>query len=349
VLVKVKKCATSNVISKSFKSMRVFPHGAGLCVALVAVFLTAWLDPEFGRDDGPLDPERLSMVAVFLVFLIQGWKLNLDGLKSAWADRRTLLALHSLIFLAPLAMVWGALELGFFPLVWKPGLLFLAILPTTISSCVVYTRAAGGDADAALGHATLSNLLGMLWVPLAWFFLFVPGEADEGKVLESLRLVLPGFLVMIILPCLIGWWARKKQLWAFLPEESTGVDRIPVGCILLLAYFSFCSLFDEFGNDPFVESSGVLAGIVFALLVIQTLLAWVAGRLVSGSRRTRITFLFCGGQKSLALGLPLAQLLCGQDDASIGLLILPLAIFHFGQLLLGAFLIEPLSKWAKLS
>jgi sodium/bile acid cotransporter 7 len=92
-----------------------------------------------------------------------------------------------------------------------------------------------------------------------------------------------------------------------------------------------------------------LAGIVLVLLVAQTFLAWVVGRLVSGSRQTRITFLFCGGQKSLALGLPLAQLLSGSDGASIGLLILPLALFHFGQLLLGAFLIAPLRRWEKLS
>ena len=328
--------------------MRVFPNGAGLSVALVTVFIAAWIAPGFGLEGGPLFPERLSLVAVFVIFLIQGWKLDLDRLKQAWTDRRTLVFLHSFIFLVPLPMVWGVSELGLVEPVWEPGLFFLAILPTTISSCVVYSRLAHGDADAALGHATVSNLLGMLWVPLAWGFLVLPDATGGANPFDSLRVVFPDFLVMILLPCLLGWWARNKLSWDLLPGDGPGMDNIPVGCILLLAYFSFCSLFEEFGNELFGESSGVLSGIVFGLLLAQTFLAWVVGRLVSSSRRVRITFLFCGGQKSLALGLPLAQLLYHSDTASVGLLVLPLALFHFGQLLLGAFLIGPLHRWVKL-
>jgi solute carrier family 10 (sodium/bile acid cotransporter), member 7 len=328
--------------------MRVFPKGAGLSVALVAVFIAAWIAPGGGLEGGPLFPERLSLVAVFVIFLIQGWKLDLGRLKRAWTDRRTLVFLHSFIFLAPLPMVLGVSEFGLVEPVWKPGLFFLAILPTTISSCVVYTRSADGDADAALGHATVSNLLGMLWVPLAWGFLVLPDATGGSNPFDSLRVVLPDFFVMILLPCLVGWWARNKLSWDLLPGDGTPMDKIPLGCILLLAYFSFCSLFDEFGSELFGESSGVLAGVVLVLLLAQTFLAWVVGRLVSDSRRARITFLFCGGQKSLALGLPLAQLLSGSDTASVGLLVLPLALFHFGQLLLGAFLIGPLNRWAKL-
>lgn len=327
--------------------MRVFPNGTGLSVALVAVFFAAWLSPAFGLEGGPLFPERLSLVAVFVIFLIQGWKLDLGRLRQAWFDRRTLVFLHSFIFLAALPLVWLALELGGLALAWSPGLIFLAILPTTISSCVVYTRCAGGDADAALGHATLSNLLGMLWVPAVWGLLVVPGETDDMGALDSLRLVLPDFLLMILLPCFLGWWARNKLSFALLPTDGAGLEKIPIGCILLLAYFSFCSLFTEFGNDLFTPHTGVVAGIVFAWLLAQTILAWVVGGLVCPSRPSRIAFLFCGGQKSLALGLPLAQLLHGPDGSSIGLLVLPLALFHFGQLLLGAFLVEPLRRWSK--
>jgi solute carrier family 10 (sodium/bile acid cotransporter), member 7 len=330
--------------------MRVFPQGSGLSVALFAVFIAAWIAPAFGLQDGPLFPEKLSSVAVFVIFLIQGWKLNSERLKEAFADLRTLFFLHSFIFLVPGIMVWGICELELVDLAWKPGLFFLAILPTTISSCVVYTRLAGGDADAALGHATLSNLLGMLWVPLVVFFgafqMFGSREA-EGELLVSLGL-LPDFALMVFLPVFIGWWGKNKLSWDILPEDAPWVDKIPVGCILLLAYFSFCSLFAEFGNELFGRSSGILAAGVLALLLAQTFLAWVAGRFVCSSRTGKITFLFCGGQKSLALGLPLAQMLFVSEETSIGLLVLPLAIFHFGQLLLGAFFVGPLNRWTKL-
>jgi solute carrier family 10 (sodium/bile acid cotransporter), member 7 len=330
--------------------MRVFPKGSGLSVALFAVFIAAWLAPALGLKGGPLFPERLSSVAVFVIFLVQGWKLNSGRLKEAFADLRTLFFLHSFIFLVPGIMAWGICELELVDPVWRPGLFFLAILPTTISSCVVYTRLAGGDADAALGHATLSNLLGMLWVPLVVFFcafqVFGSREAEDD-LLVSLGL-LPDFLLMVFLPVFIGWWGKNKLSWDFLPEDASWVDKIPVGCILLLAYFSFCSLFAEFGNELFGRSSGILAAVVLVLLLVVTVSVWALGRFVCGSRAARITFLFCGGQKSLALGLPLAQMLFVSEETSVGLLVLPLAIFHFGQLLLGAFLIGPLNRWTKL-
>ena len=34
--------------------MRVFPNGAGLSVALAAVFIAAWFSPGFGLEGGPL-------------------------------------------------------------------------------------------------------------------------------------------------------------------------------------------------------------------------------------------------------------------------------------------------------
>lgn len=330
--------------------MRVFPKGSGLSVALLAVFLAAWIAPAFGLKNGLLVPERLSLVAVFVIFLIQGWKLNLERLREALADLRGLLLLHSFVFLVPGLLLYGICELGVVDPVWMPGLFFLAILPTTISSCVVYTRLAGGDADAALGHATFSNLLGMVWVPLVVFFgafeLF-GSQGMEKDLLISLDL-LPDFSLTVFLPVLIGWWAKNKLSWSFLPEDSSWMERIPVACILLLAYFSFCSLFDEFGNELFGRSSIFLTIVVLALLLGLAFLAWGLSRLVSGSRKARVAFLFCGSQKSLALGLPLAQTLLGLGESSLGLLILPLAIYHFGQLVLGAFLIGPLGRWTKL-
>ncbi|MBN38632.1 MAG: hypothetical protein CMI29_09235 [Opitutae bacterium] len=330
--------------------MRVFPKGSGLSVALLAVFLAAWIAPAFGLKNGLLVPERLSLVAVFVIFLIQGWKLNLARLREAFADLRSLLLLHSFVFLVPGFLLYGICELGAVDPLWRPGLFFLAILPTTISSCVVYTRLAGGDADAALGHATFSNLLGMVWVPSVVFFgafeLF-SSQGMEKDLLVSLDL-LPDFSLTVFLPILIGWWAKNKLFWSFLPDDSSWLERIPVACILLLAYFSFCSLFDEFGNELFGRSSVFLTIVVLALLLGLSFLAWGLSRLVSGSGKARVAFLFCGSQKSLALGLPLAQTLLGSGDSSLGLLILPLAIYHFGQLVLGAFLIGPLGRWTKL-
>ena len=104
--------------------MRVFPKGTGMSVALLAVFLTAWLKPSFGLEDGLLFPGKLSFVAVFVIFLIQGWKLNLGRLKEALTDLRILFFLHSFIYLVPGFVVLGISEIGLVDPIWNPGLFF---------------------------------------------------------------------------------------------------------------------------------------------------------------------------------------------------------------------------------
>ena len=79
-------------------------------------------------------------------------------------------------------------------------LFFAAILPTTISSCVVYTSNAKGNADYSLGHATLSNL-SALDSSLLW-----AGSYEHSGALEVL---LPKISLLVFVPCLIGWLLSK--------------------------------------------------------------------------------------------------------------------------------------------
>ena len=60
----------------------------------------------------------------------------------------------------------------------------------------------------------------------------------------------------------------------------------------------------------------------------------MASRLLGFSRADEITIVFCGSKKSLASGLPMASvLLAGQ---SVGLIVLPLMLFHQIQLMVCA-------------
>jgi sodium/bile acid cotransporter 7 len=59
-------------------------------------------------------------------------------------------------------------------------------------------------------------------------------------------------------------------------------------------------------------------------------------RLLGFSRADEVTIVFCGSKKSLASGLPMATvLLAGQ---SVGLVVLPLMLFHQIQLMVCAWL-----------
>ena len=62
------------------------------------------------------------------------------------------------------------------------------------------------------------------------------------------------------------------------------------------------------------------------------------GRWLGFSLEDRITILFCGSKKSLATGVPMAQVLFA--GSSIGVLILPLMLFHQIQLMVCASLAQ---------
>ena len=71
-----------------------------------------------------------------------------------------------------------------------------------------------------------------------------------------------------------------------------------------------------------------------ALLAAVLLATTVVSRLLGFSRADQITIVFCGSKKSLASGLPMASVLfAGQ---SLGLIVLPLMLFHQIQLMVCA-------------
>jgi sodium/bile acid cotransporter 7 len=70
--------------------------------------------------------------------------------------------------------------------------------------------------------------------------------------------------------------------------------------------------------------------------------AWLIGGSLGLARPDRIAFLFSGGQKSIALGAPLAAVLFPPEAA--GMILLPLLIYHLLQLVASAPLASRLAR-----
>ena len=84
-----------------------------------------------------------------------------------------------------------------------------------------------------------------------------------------------------------------------------------------------------------------LAGLVVACCVVLGLAlvaSTVLGKAFGFNQEDRITILFCGSKKSLATGVPMAQVLFA--GSTIGVLILPLMLFHQIQLMVCAVLAQ---------
>ena len=120
-------------------------------------------------------------------------------------------------------------------------------------------------------------------------------------------------------------WHWKNSL------AQTESDGLPGGPALLVAAIAVEGL------TPICIVTGWLDRPAAVLLA-----TWAAGRALGLDRADRVVLVFCGSKKSLASGVPMAGVLF--PPAQVGLVILPLMIFHQIQLIACAVLAR---RWSE--
>jgi len=297
--------------------------------AIVGMVCLASLLPV--HDTGAVIAGYLTNAAIALLFFLHGARLAPSAaLAGAWHWRLHVLILASTFLVFPaLVLTAHALlpHLVTGPL-WT-GLILLSVLPSTVQSSIAFTSIARGNVPAALCAATGSNLLGMLLTPLLAGLLLSSqgGFSIKGVGDIVVQLLLPFAAGQLARP-LIGEWAlRNKKLLGL-------VDR---GSILLVVYTAFSEgvtqgIWHQVGVGDLLRLLTVDAALLASVLAITT----YGSRILGFSRADEIAIVFCGSKKSLASGLPMATvLLAGQ---SVGLIVLPLMLFHQIQLMVCAWL-----------
>lgn len=303
-----------------------------------AVF--AWAYPSPGAQGGWLYPEILTKAGVALIFFLHGMSLSFEAMKNGAKNWR----LHAFIQISVFLLFPSiGLALIFLTKGWlsddlRLGLFYLCALPSTVSSSIALTAAARGNVPGAVFNATLSSLLGIfltpLWINAVW---------QASGVSMPLGSVVLDLTLWIMLPLIVGqilrrWlaaWAKRNKSWIGV------IDRLT---ILLLIYTSFCDSF-VFGvwtkhGIVVVVASTIISVTLFYFVFY--LLGYASDRL-QFNREDRIAALFCGSKKSMATGVPMAQLMFGANPA-LGLILLPIMIYHPFQLIVGGILAN---KWAK--
>lgn len=309
----------------------------GFILSILAVVAVASVFP--ARGEAAEVVSWLTKIAIALLFLLYGTRLSpqeaLAGLKH-WRLHVTVLActfvLFPLLGLAARVLVPHILTEDLYT-----GLLFLCLVPSTVQSSIAFTSIAKGNVAGAIVSATVSNLLGVFLTPaLVILLMNTTGQArvDPSAVLDIvLQLLVPFFLGQLIRPKVIGW-LRKYA------EPTKLVDR---GSILLVVYSAFSAGMVEgiwHALSPWrILALAVVCTVLLALVLGVTMLI---GRGEHFERGDRIVVVFCGSKKSLATGLPMATVLFA--GAPIGLIVLPLMMFHQIQLITCAALAQ---RWAR--
>lgn len=294
---------------------------------LLVVLAAATLLPV--RGSAAIAADHVTDVAIALLFFLHGAKLSREAILAgigAWRLHLLVLsatyALFPLLGLAIVAALGGAVD----PLV-AMGVLYLAILPSTVQSSIAFTAISGGNVPAAICSASLSNILGILLTPLLAAWLIGGQGAGGGFFLQAVtsiatQLLLPFVLGHLARPWIGAWIDRHRQL----------VTRVDRGVILLVVYTAFsAAVVAGLWTRLSLADLATIGAICAVLLAAVLLLTSLAARLAGLPRPDAIVLLFCGSKKSLASGVPMAGALF--PAAQVGVVILPLMLFHQLQLI----------------
>jgi sodium/bile acid cotransporter 7 len=268
----------------------------------------------------------IADAAIVLLFFLHGAKLSREAVIAGMSNWRLHLAVFASTYVLFPVLGLGIAALPFLAAPVALGMLFLTLLPSTVQSSIAFTAIARGNVAAAVCSASFSNLIGIVLTP-ALTAILIHSSGNAGVSLSSVQsivvqLLLPFVAGHLLRPRIGGFVARQKKL-------LTLVDR---GSILLVVYTAFgAAVVDGIWHRLSADELGVILAVCAVLLALVLLATWGIGKLMGLSREDAIVLVFCGSKKSLVSGVPMAGVLF--PPAQVGLVILPLMLFHQLQLI----------------
>lgn len=313
------------------------PLALGLGIATAGAIAA----PFIGAAGGPIRSQMLTPVAVGVIFFIQGLQLPareaLRGL-TAWPLHAFCMGwmfiAYPLIAVAILFVAGDSLLPAF-----RTGILFTALLPTTIATNAAYSSKAGGNPAVVLFNIVAGNALGIFLAPLALAWLLA-GAAEEPAV--DLSPLAKALALQIVLPFLAGQVLRPF-VRAAIEKGRTALREGSSLMVYFIVYTSLCNFFITMEVRRLPEGFGMMLMLTLLLLFTGSALCWFALGRMPYPQSFRIAAFYAASQKTLAAGLPIANAVYSSMPGTalppLALLILPLILFHFFQLVLGAALI----------
>lgn len=310
---------------------------------MVLSVILALLFPQIGASDGPLQLGLVTQFGIALVFFLHGANLAPENLVAGLKNWRVHALIQGTTFVIfpifGLVLYFGLAQV--LPESLRLGFFFLAALPSTISSAVAMTALAKGNVPVAVFNATLSGLLGLILTPVMISVVTASGGAQFSLIdatLDIAKTLLAPFVIgQLVRPLIKGLLTRYKPIVSLL-------DR---GVILLIVFSSFAS---STANGIWSRFSGYEFAITIALVLLLLALAFsfttLTARRLSMSREDEAAAVFCGSTKSLANGAPIAQVLFA-GSPMLGVMLLPLMLYHQLQLMGCAILAQRYSKAAE--
>jgi sodium/bile acid cotransporter 7 len=296
-------------------------------LAIVATVAISSFFPAVGAAGEVL--HYVTIFAIALLFFLHGARLSREAALAGalhWRLHLTVLAATFVLF-PILGLILRQVLGPVLPDSLLVGLLFLCLLPSTVQSSIAFTSIAHGNVAAAVCSASLSNLLGIFITPaLVALLMNLKGGVSPHAILDIVLQLLAPFLAGHLLRPWIG---------AFVARHRYALGYVDRGSILLVVYLAFSEAVAH-GLWRVLDVADLVKLLVIcaALLALVLLATVIAARRLGFKRADEIVIVFCGSKKSLASGVPMAGVLF--PLAQVGMIVLPLMLFHQIQLMVCA-------------
>lgn len=295
---------------------------------IVGIVAAAAIASIFPISGGALDHSQLAVkVAIGMLFFLYGARLStgeaLHGIRR-WKLQVAIVAatfvLFPLLGLAAIPLFSTVLDA---PL--AAGMLLLCFLPSTVQSSITMTSIARGNIAGAVVGASLSNILGVVLTPLL-VASFVGNDVAQFSGDAVVAIV-----AILLLPFILGQLSRR-WLAGLMERGGRGLRFYDRAAIIMVVYVAFSEgMSSGAWNRVGIHEIVWIVALCFVLLAIVLAAAYWGGRALNLRYEDRIALIFCGSQKSLSSGLPMASVLF--DRADVALIVLPLMIYHQMQLI----------------
>jgi sodium/bile acid cotransporter 7 len=313
----------------------------GFLLAIVTSAVLASILP--ARGFGMTLLHGAANVAIFLLFFLYGARIApreaLRGL-AHWRLHLTILSFTFVLFpliglaLRPLSGTWLSPQL-------YSGLLYLCLIPSTVQSSIAFTSIARGNVPGAIVSASASNLLGVFVTPALVVLVMAGGGGHVGLGQVG------DIVVQLLIPFVLGQLSRRWTV-RFVTTYNAPLKLVDRSVVVLVVYTAFSQGMSEHMWSQVTGSQlAVLVAVCVALLGVMLVVTWFVPLKMGFSREDRIAIQFCGTKKSLATGLPMAQVLFA--GTGVGLLVLPLMIFHQAQLMACSIIAQRYARAAELA
>ena len=275
---------------------------------------------------------QVTNVAIALLFFLYGARLStpeaLNGLKH-WRLHLTILAFTFVVY--PLIGIALRTLTAVISHDMYLGVLFLTLVPSTVQSSVAFTSIAKGNVAGAIVSASASNLVGVIVTPLLVMLLMGTGG---GVHIDTS--VFGEIALLLLAPFVLGQLTRR---WVGKVAQSKATKVVDRGSIAMVVYSAFSKgVVDGVWTSISLWDLAFLVVFAAAFVAFMLWLTRKASQKMGFNRADTIAIEFCGSKKSLATGLPMASVIFASGGASLGLLILPLMIYHQVQLMMCSWL-----------